>query len=373
MCCSLLWGRRWDWQWSRRVGVLWGLVVLLGGPAYASAPTAKLVVGAMHVPPFAIHTDDGQWSGLSVELVRQVTQTLGVEVEWREYDYDLPGLVYAVEHGHLDAAIAALPMTVSTEEGVDFSHAYFRTGLGMAVRHRPLQPVWGIVSALVSWQFLVAIASLVSVLLGTGTLLWLLERRQNPQHFHPHFLRGIADGVWWAAVTMTTVGYGDKTPLTWPGRLVSLLWMFASIFVLAFFAAVLASAFTAVRLQPSFDGPADLAWARVAVVTGTSGEELLHSQGRQVRAYPFVIQACKALQRGEVEAVVYNKAILSYMIKDYGWKELSVLPHTLVVEDYAMILPSGSPLRESINRAVLHIIYSAGWKATVQRYMATDE
>ena len=119
----------------------------------------------------------------------------------------------------------------------------------------------------------------------------------------------------------------------------------------------MASAFTAVRLQPSFDGPADLAWARVAVVTGTSGEELLHSQGRQVRAYPFVIQACKALQRGEVEAVVYNKAILSYMIKDYGWKELSVLPHTLVVEDYAMILPSGSPLRESINRAVLHIIY----------------
>ena len=93
--------------------------------------------------------------------------------------------------------------------------------------------------------------------------------------------------------------------------LVSLLWMFASIFVLAFFAAVLASAFTAVRLQPSFDGPADLAWARVAVVTGTSGEELLHSQGRQVRAYPFVIQACKALQRGEVEAVVYSKAILS--------------------------------------------------------------
>ena len=149
--------------------------------------------------------------------------------------------------------------------------------------------------------------------------------------------------------------------------------MFASIFVLAFFAAVLASAFTAVRLQPSFDGPVDLAWARVAVVTGTSGEELLHSQGRQVRAYPFVIQACKALQRGEVEAVVYNKAILSYMIKDYGWKELSVLPHTLVVEDYAMILPSGSPLRESINRAVLHILYSAGWKATVQRYMATDE
>jgi len=37
------------------------------------------------------------------------------------------------------------------------------------------------------------------------------------------------------------------------------------------------------------------------------------------------------------------------------------------------ISPSGSPLREAINRAVLHTIYSATWKATVQRYMAAGE
>jgi hypothetical protein len=45
----------------------------------------------------------------------------------------------------------------------------------------------------------------------------------------------------------------------------------------------------------------------------------------------------------------------------------------LVVEDYAMLLPADSPRREAINRAVLHTIYSAGWKATVQRYVAADE
>src|SRR5262249_21154716 len=155
VCPSQLWERRTDWQWSRRAGVLWGLVVLLVGEGYASMPPARLVVGAMHAPPFAIHTDDGQWSGLSVELVQQVAQILGAEVEWQEYDYDLPGLVYAIEHWRLDAAIAPLPMTAASEERVDFSHAYFRTGLGMAVRHRPLQPVWGIVRGLVSWQFLV--------------------------------------------------------------------------------------------------------------------------------------------------------------------------------------------------------------------------
>ncbi len=38
------------------------------------------------------------------------------------------------------------------------------------------------------------------------------------------------------------------------------------------------------------------------MVTATSGEELLRLQGLQGRAYPFVIEACKALQRGDVVA-----------------------------------------------------------------------
>jgi polar amino acid transport system substrate-binding protein len=100
-----------------------------------------------------------------------------------------------------------------------------------------------------------------------------------------------------------------------------------------------ASSFTAVRLQQSVDGPEDLAWARVAVVSSAFGEDLLGAQGLQPRPYLFVIQACKALLRGEIDAVVYNKAILDYMIKDYGWKDLAVLPHTLLSEDYAIVLP----------------------------------
>jgi hypothetical protein len=188
----------------------------------------------MHTPPFAIHSDDGHWSGLSIELLQQIAGTLGVEVEWREYDYDLRGLLYAVEEHHLDAAIAALPLTATAEETVDFSHPYFRTGLGIAVHRRPPQPLLGVIRGFFSWRFLQALASLVGLLLGVGTVIWLLERGRNPHHFRPRPLQGIADGLWWSAVTMTTVGYGDKTPITWAGRLVSLVWMFASMFFIAF-------------------------------------------------------------------------------------------------------------------------------------------
>lgn len=378
MSCDLDANRDLRWQqsprpWAKTIWVTWGIVLLLVSQVNAGDSAARLVVGTMHSPPFAIHRDDGHWSGVSIELFEQIAGRLGAEVEWREYDYDLQGLLLSIEQRHLDAAIAALPMTSTLEETVDFSYAYFRTGLGIAVLRRPAQPLVAMLHGVFSQRFWLGVTSLVGLLLATGTVIWLLESGRNSDHFRPRPVQGIADGVWWAAVTMTTVGYGDKAPVTWAGRLLSLIWMFGSVFFIAFFAAVLASSFTAVRLQQSVNGPDDLTWARVAVVADTSSEALLGSQGLRSRSYPFVIQACKALLRGEVEAVVHNKAILDYMIKDYGWKDLAVLPHTLIIEDYAIILPTGSELRESLNRALLQAVYSPAWKTTLQQYITAAE
>jgi polar amino acid transport system substrate-binding protein len=175
-------GPQWGRQWARTVRVAWGLVILLIGQASTGEPAARLVVGTMHSPPFAIHTDDGHWSGLSIDLLQQIAGTLGVEVEWREYDYDLQGLLCGVEQRHLDAAIAALPMNATYEETLDFSHPYLRTGLGIAAHHRPPQLLSGIIHGVFSWQFLGGVAILVGLLLGMGTVIWLLERGGNSQH-----------------------------------------------------------------------------------------------------------------------------------------------------------------------------------------------
>jgi voltage-gated potassium channel len=40
---------------------------------------------------------------------------------------------------------------------------------------------------------------------------------------------GFGDWVWWAFVTTTTVGYGDLSPATIPGRVIAVLTMFAGI------------------------------------------------------------------------------------------------------------------------------------------------
>ncbi len=349
------------------------LAVRADGQTEVKASPAKLVVGTMRIPPFVMRTDDGQWSGPSIDLWTHIAAELKTDFEFREYAYDPAGLLAAIERREIDAAVAAIPMTTEGESRFDFSHPYFAAGLGIAVRTEPQRGLAGFLTGFAAPQVFGTLAVLISVLLLVGALMWLLERRQRGSQFDSHPMRGIGEGLWWAAVTMTTTGYGDKVPVSWRGRTLGLLWMLASIFIIALFSATMASSLVVNRLQTGITGPADLARARVAAVSGTGGEQWLTVQGLQARTYPFVIQASKALQRGDVEALVYERAILGHMIKQYGWRELHILPHTLAVRDYAIALPAGSPIKEPINRALLKVVHRPEWRDVLQRYVGVTD
>ena len=49
------------------------------------------------------------------------------------------------------------------------------------------------------------------------------------------------DALWWAIVTITTVGYGDKYPVTALGRLTGVFVMFAGVGIIGALASILAS------------------------------------------------------------------------------------------------------------------------------------
>lgn len=68
-----------------------------------------------------------------------------------------------------------------------------------------------------------------------GVSLYLVEARINPNIDSP------MDALWWALVTITTVGYGDITPVTLLGRIVGMVLMVAGLFTLALFAGIVGS------------------------------------------------------------------------------------------------------------------------------------
>ena len=77
----------------------------------------------------------------------------------------------------------------------------------------------------------ITLASLVI----TTPLFWLFERAVNPEQ-----IRNFADALWWWIVTSTTLGYGDIVPVTWPGRIVSVVTIVVGFFIFANMVAIIA-------------------------------------------------------------------------------------------------------------------------------------
>jgi len=68
-------------------------------------------------------------------------------------------------------------------------------------------------------SFPIAMAFIFGLVFLFGTSAFLLEHGNNPGFANIH------DGLWWAFVTLTTVGYGDIVPHTGAGRIVAVMLM----------------------------------------------------------------------------------------------------------------------------------------------------
>jgi len=94
----------------------------------------------------------------------------------------------------------------------------------------------GALKATLGQRGLIYTVSVVTVLVfAGGATLSALEPETVPG--------GFWTGVWWAIVTATTVGYGDVSPVTGPGRIVAVVLMLGGVGLVATLAAAVAARF----------------------------------------------------------------------------------------------------------------------------------
>ena len=82
----------------------------------------------------------------------------------------------------------------------------------------------------------VLVIACATVILG-AIAVYVLEAGDNAN------IDDFGDALWWAITTVTTVGYGDITPITPEGRLVAVALMLTGIGVIGVFTATVASLF----------------------------------------------------------------------------------------------------------------------------------
>ncbi|XP_057316162.1 uncharacterized protein LOC130657206 [Hydractinia symbiolongicarpus] len=96
-------------------------------------------------------------------------------------------------------------------------------------------------STLSTWPLaVIAIAMAVCA----GTVIWMMDTWFNRHQFPRSFPKGPFEGFWWAFVSMTTVGYGDRTPHSVAARLFAVCWIFSGIIVFNMFTAAITSSLT---------------------------------------------------------------------------------------------------------------------------------
>jgi polar amino acid transport system substrate-binding protein len=93
----------------------------------------------------------------------------------------------------------------------------------------------------------------------------------------------------------------------------------------------------------------------VATTKGSTAEKYLATHRAEVHAYPTIDDAYAALQKKEVQAVVYDAPILLYHLKGAPNGQQKVVGRLFERQNYGIGLQQNSPHRKSINAVLLKL------------------
>lgn len=337
---------------------------LIQAHAQTTSPASKeMIVGTKQAPPFAMKTPSGEWEGVGIDLWRRIAGELNLKYHFKEVD--LPGMIKGPADGSLDAAVGALTITAEREKSIDFSQPFYETGLSIAVP-KDRGGAFAAVKGIFSRNLILGILGLLGVIVTIGTLLWLIERRKN--HHYGGGITGLISGMLWSATT--AVGHPHhKAPTTVAGELLAILWMLTSVLALSGFTALIASALTANALRSTIHGVNDLHSLRVGSIAGAEAEDYLSRQRIGFRVFPDLNAGLAAVKDGQLDAFVHDRPLLAWQIRQNYSDTLELLQPLFDKQSYGIALPTGSPLREPIDRMILTDIRGDWWRQTTFRYL----
>ena len=147
-----------------------------------------------------------------------------------------------------------------------------------------------------------------------------------------------------------------------------MLWMFASIFLLAHFTATMTTYTTLRALQGTISSVEDLPGKRLVTVQGSTAAQYLAQRSLTHQTVVTIEEAYLLLERGQVEAVVYDAPVLLAYAATTGrggcrWSGPSSRKSRI-----SIALALDSPYRKSINRALLALTQDGTYQRLYTRW-----
>jgi len=329
-----------------------------------SSAAQVLTVSTVTRPPFSM-VEDGKESGFSIELL----QALAKALEW-EYRINRVALfsemLESVTDDTADLAIANISITSSREAIMDFSQPIFESGLQIMVPTDKLRTpsLW---RALLSRDLLLAIGIALVMLIGGGMLMWAFERRAQP-YFDRPAKNAWFPSFWWALNLVVNGGFEERVPQTPFGRLFGVLLVVSSLFVVSVFVAKITSVMTVEAITGSVNSVNDLYGQRVGTIDGSTAAGFLDRREIDFHGYGGLGPLLADFEAGSVDAVVFDSPILTYYASHGGLEKASIKGAVFLRENYGIVFPTGSPLVEEVNQALLTLREDGTYDAIYRKW-----
>ncbi|MDF1695300.1 MAG: transporter substrate-binding domain-containing protein [Saprospiraceae bacterium] len=352
-----------------RVWIYCLLFLWIALPIKAEQQRDTLIVGIYHNPPFVIKTENQNFEGLSIELWENIAQSSDLPFRYQLYS-DFVGITKRLEYKDIDLTINPMEVNALRVQKFDVTQPFFVSSIGVAIPYLNRSPFAVFISNIFSKAFLEIILLLIFVIFIFGFFLWLVERKHNRFQFRPGLL-GLFDGLWWSAVTMTTVGYGDKAPKSNIGKTIAIIWMFTAVIIISSFTASIASTLTITGLQTEIQTAEDIRLADdISVVGATNGEAYLIEENIPINAtFASPVLALRALAKKDNDLFLYDKTILQYYINRLSLNEkVKLLPIALKENYQSFMMPKNHRAFDQINVGLMQEIQKERWIDMQQKY-----
>lgn len=320
------------------------------------AQDEQLRVGVVPVEPLTIAESAGVYDGLAIRLWESIAGSADLTYDYVDIRRD--SATAMLERGAIDVFLTATPVT-GTLDSIPHSPIYFSSNLAVASAEGGNAFV-RVIRGLFQPRFFQIVVALSILLLIVGLIIWAIERKHNEDQFGGggKVVRGIGAGFWWAGVTLTTIGYGDKAPVSFWGRVVAMLWMLVGLAVSATLTAALVSLAEGTGSQLSI--PGDLEGGRNIIVEGHELTPFLERLDLPFETVPDLAAAFARVADEDADHIVANEMELDYYARNHS-TALKVQSTRLEPNYYALGFRQNLPEADRISRLVTAVTESTAW------------
>lgn len=333
--------------------------------------TDTLLVGVSGSEPFVFDKGESQ-SGIAVEIWEELTKNK----DWiYKYTYieTVDDALDELDNGNLDVVVGPISITADRVEYLRFSQPFYNSSLAIVSSADDLG-LWEKIKPFFSLNLLYAVFVFLLILAFVGTFLWLAERKASPDQFPQDPVNGIGTGMWLAIVTMSTVGYGDRAPVTLPGRIIAGTWMVVSIIFATSMVAGIASTLTVSSIGTStISNIEELSGKNAATIEDSPAEEFLKENKVKVTETQTLEEAMDLLKNKEVNAVVYDRPQLLYYTSNNKEENFNIAQAEYYKQGYGFAFSRNDDLVYGVNRSLLELAEHQEIATIVEKYLEKDE